>query len=345
MQNRSKGIVLPIVLIIMLILSILGMAILNRSSFDNKAEKVSEDKMQAHYLARSGLEVGKKIINNSTLSYSNQNFYFYGDLNNDASVANWTLKMGALTTADENHPIVVKSVLVSDNDYKMTAKGTYRGQVDTIVYNFTVGASSSATLTNVPGNALDASSTEVGWVQSANGKIIHDGTETVPVSFYGNNKVITLESRSATLEAPALYFTDTDTSLEVTNNSDLTLKTNFVSFAGDVLLSGNKLGQLILNINSTTPSTLNGSAIGGNNGKIYGLIYFHKKVLYKTTDSGLAAGYYYFQNDIDLQTAIASAASAKLLIPISDPTAVTANFNALHTGISGAGITAGSYGS
>jgi len=113
-----------------------------------------------------------------------------------------------------------------------------------------------------------------------------------------------------------------------------------------VLLSGNKkLGQLKLNINSTTPSTLNGSAIGGNTGKIYGLIIFKKKVLYNNTDSGLAAGYYYFQNGIDLKTAIASDISAKLLIPISDPTAVMANFNALHTGLSGAGITSGSYGS
>lgn len=351
MKNRQQGIVLPVVLVILLIMSVLGIALIGRMTFDARAEKISEDQMQAHYLARSGLEIGKKILYNPSLQYGDKNFYLYGDLNNPD---NWTLLNGILPTADSirtNNPIVLESVLISGNNRKMTATGLYNGQKATINFNFTVGSLNSDNLEEPPTNALDAASAEVGWVHPTNGKIIHDKkSQSMPISFYVDNKIITLQRAKATttLQSPSMFFKDNTTSLEVTNNSVLNLKANYVSFLGDIKLSGTHLGDLNLFVNSNTPSTLDGSEIDGIAGQKYGLVYFGKKVYTQKKNNApntylsIVSGYYYFKNGIEIKDAIASPASDKKLIPVTDPISNLTIFNKLNTGLAG-GISPGIY--
>lgn len=45
LKNRQQGIILPIVLVIMIILSVLGIALIGRMTFDTRVQRFSEDRM------------------------------------------------------------------------------------------------------------------------------------------------------------------------------------------------------------------------------------------------------------------------------------------------------------
>jgi len=58
----DKGIALPLVLMVMLILILLSTALWQYSMTDTKHVVMDEKNMQAHYVALSGAKVGSKIL-------------------------------------------------------------------------------------------------------------------------------------------------------------------------------------------------------------------------------------------------------------------------------------------
>ena len=146
MKNRQQGIVLPVVLVILLIMSVLGIALIGRMTFDARAEKISEDQMQAHYLARSGILIAKKYLleqeKKSLLSVDGIHYYLYGDLYPDSATAFTNITDG---TVANNHNTVVKYNVVSKSPsatvINLTATGTVNGHKDTITstYNLSKG--------------------------------------------------------------------------------------------------------------------------------------------------------------------------------------------------------------
>lgn len=65
--NYEQGMVLPMVIFIMLILSVLGAALLTQSNFSSQVVKNGDGKIQAYYAAKSGAEaVSQYLINNPT---------------------------------------------------------------------------------------------------------------------------------------------------------------------------------------------------------------------------------------------------------------------------------------
>lgn len=65
--KKNKGSALISVLIIIVVLTLLGTALLNVSFADAKHADIQDDKTQAHYLGRSGLYVGAKILQDTLI--------------------------------------------------------------------------------------------------------------------------------------------------------------------------------------------------------------------------------------------------------------------------------------
>jgi hypothetical protein len=66
--KNKKGMVLVIVVIVMAVLIILGTALLQIAIADTKFSTLSNKKVQAHYIGRTGIEVGKKILDSAMSS-------------------------------------------------------------------------------------------------------------------------------------------------------------------------------------------------------------------------------------------------------------------------------------
>lgn len=116
MKNREKGMVLPIVLIIMIVLGVLGLALIGRMSFDARAEKISEDRMQAHYLARSGLLIARNYLQqNQPDLIANSTSYIYGNLNSTGSPQ--TLSISNTVPAN-TYNILIECKIDKDNNKK-----------------------------------------------------------------------------------------------------------------------------------------------------------------------------------------------------------------------------------
>ena len=62
--DHEQGMILPMVIFIMLILSVLGTALLTQSDFSSRVVTIGDSKMQAHYVAESGAKaVAQYLIN------------------------------------------------------------------------------------------------------------------------------------------------------------------------------------------------------------------------------------------------------------------------------------------
>lgn len=87
--KNNKGLALPTVIMIMVVLFLLGIALLNVSSADVTHAYVQHNNTQAHYLARSGAHVGLEMMENRLNAGNYQNLDdLVTDLNIEAATIN-----------------------------------------------------------------------------------------------------------------------------------------------------------------------------------------------------------------------------------------------------------------
>ena len=337
MQNRQKGIVLPVVLIIMIILSILGLTLAGRLFFDVRAEKISEDQMQAHYLARSGLLITKNyLIQKQASLVTNSTTYIYGDLNSTDS--SQTLSISNTMPAS-TYNILIKCDIGADNKIiAMESTGRFNGQIDKIksVINFTVTGTvteeealasaadaiadgSPLEIPTVDGDAFldartvsfyDTSGKETSFIDSTgsikNNVDLHSSNATDSV-IYDATVMVNFKQHTSSLSTGAMFFANTGTSLYISNQATLSLAADFIGFYGDVKIENNNAKNdthLYLNtMNSTL--TENQLKTGGSNTLKYGLVYFggnlyngrSADILVKESDGTTNINGYYFFPD------------------------------------------------
>lgn len=308
MKNREKGIVLPIVLIIMIILGVLGLALIGRMSFDARAEKISEDRMQAHYLAWSGLLVAKDYLQqNQTSLVKNSITYVYGNLNSTDSSQAFAISN---SIPGSTYNILVKCEITNDNKViTMTATGSYNSQSDIIKSTLNLNADGTLTegealqsaadaiadgkplaIPKVDGNSfLDARNVsfydDKGKKTSfidATGAIKNNvelhSTKTTDSVIYDATVMVNFHQHVSLLSTGAMFFANPVTSLLISNQADLQLVADFIAFYGDVKIQNNNdqdATHLYLKTNNST-LTENLLKKGGSSTLKYGLVYFGK---------------------------------------------------------------------
>lgn len=342
LKNRQQGIVLPIVLVIMIILSVLGIALIGRMTFDTRVQRFSEDRMQAHYLARSGLEIGRSIGESD--AYRNQAFFTYGNLL--GSTSDWEFGTSSLPTAAQNYQVAISTEKdETTGRYKMTATGRYNGQKCVLNYTFPILSSSDGTLPSadppVPADAIPASQTNPQWLAEGNTVLNSSGESTIPVKFTGTALDYKNTGNVVTLKAPQIFFSFNNNNTTLTTMQTLNVYANLTAFYCKLDLDSKNKSSLTL---YTYNSTLYGQDIGGSRNVKYGLVYFDSTVLMRgfpftftvnNVSKTLGPGYYYFPEGTTVSV------SPDSLIPISDPASV--NLSKLNIQVSSGEILPGLY--
>jgi len=116
--NNQRGMVLPLVLAVLVVVSILGVTILNVSSTEFKQTIYEDQKAQAHYLARSGAEaLGKYIVDNPSAA---------------ATIVNQTSADTYLNVGDKGYFNVIATTEEGGTKLAVTATGTVGNVSDTV---------------------------------------------------------------------------------------------------------------------------------------------------------------------------------------------------------------------
>jgi hypothetical protein len=134
--KNKNGMVLPLVLIILFVLMILGVTILNISNADNRHSIYQDNKLQAHYIAKSGAQtMATYLIEKShSMSYIDINELIDDISDKTSEVINF-----------DSGDFVIKTVKRSvDGQEKLDiiSKGNYRGITDTVTVTLLVSIQS-----------------------------------------------------------------------------------------------------------------------------------------------------------------------------------------------------------
>lgn len=343
MHKCSKGIVLPVILIIMLILSVLGMALIGRMNFDSKIEKISEDKMQAHYLARSGILIAKNyLLNNESNLADDQTYYLSGALDSDSPTQNFSVSALYPSIINSTKYIVVKCTVINTVPLKISlnAAGIKNGQKDIINSTLIDNSLADAAAKINAGTPLTSPAINGTTVLDANDPnvnfIDNDGDIKNHINLFTPNKgdsvvysdkvTVNFNENESVLNTGAMFFDNTGTSLLVSNQAALNLSADFLAYYGDVCIADNNEKNDTHLYLRTLNSTLTEDQLitDGSSTLNYGLVYFANNVYTgKDTDvlvmesngSDPLNGYYFFPDGVDLPS------ESDRLIPVTGITA------------------------
>jgi hypothetical protein len=121
---NNKGSALVTVIMMMVVLTILGLALLNVSLAETKHSVLQERKIQAHYLARSGVNVGLEVLK-SKMPYNNDIQDLINELNNWASVS---ASLDSPAQININEEFTLAFELMGSREIKIIAEGIVRGK-------------------------------------------------------------------------------------------------------------------------------------------------------------------------------------------------------------------------
>lgn len=121
---NNKGSVLVTVIIIMVVSTTLGLALLNVSFSETKHSVLQEKKIKAHYLARSGVNVGLEVLKNKT-PYNKDIQDLINELNNWASDS---ASFDFPAQINTNEEFTLTFELIGSREIKIIAEGIVRGK-------------------------------------------------------------------------------------------------------------------------------------------------------------------------------------------------------------------------
>ena len=240
MFSNEKGYALPLVLIVMIVFILLSTALWHFGTAETVQVARAENRAKAHYLARSGLSVTERVLEEETeklLVDNDSSFYLYGSLdnaNNGSLEAEWELSynnydsedilvevkwdgleggIGSGTVVSRGHYLEVEEIIERDFFYVFMQDGGSLGW-----YKTTGGAMV------MPGGSIGEENMDV------------DG----PVLLSDDGKGIIAQHNAPTgLSATAMYFIDEPDSFIIKKNADrLELITNQIYLDGNVIFEG-----------------------------------------------------------------------------------------------------------
>ena len=142
MISNEKGYAMPLVLLVMLALVLLSTALWHFGTAETRQVSRQEHRAKAHYLARSGLSVTEKMLEERTgiLGEDEEVFYLYGSIENDDSGAfEWKFREEEDVLADDEDIEVVVEWEGIEKGYGsgvITSYGNYLEVKETIKRNF-----------------------------------------------------------------------------------------------------------------------------------------------------------------------------------------------------------------
>lgn len=329
-MNNERGMALPLVLMIMLVLGLLGGALLQYSGADVKSVAREEKRLQAHYLARSGAVAVVAELDQLVGSLIWADGEFEKQLVSDPvemGAGNFTVVVMVKRKHDESE-IEVEEVRIRSTGTIHDGTRFIKDKVELVL------------LTKVPGELPPADAIEEvfpeefdfndgwtsgtdsvadggpGWV-SNNGKVVGDGVFTdddgnyVSVRFENGIQVDHITGQQVfNWYTTYMLFENTPISLYVSQGNTIRLHADVIVFLGEVRLqqSGGNYGTLSLH-------TINGEQ--------YGKVYFYQGVTYAQNKNPgtsstvfVPAGAYYFWNGVVID---GRSPNGRINPPMSDP--------------------------
>lgn len=271
-MRDQQGFAMVTVLMVVVVLLILGTSIVQMQTLEMSQSLKQEQNVQAHYLARTGLEVGLKFLEGESRKATE-----FSELELDTPLSGSIPDAGCYrvtfeTAADphDNYRIDILStgIVGGRNDVGETIKLTIK--IDKVQpYDY---------------------ASEIDWFQKSGGNNVEKlkvsalplTNENPVILKAASHKIMTDGNHS--LQASAMKFGEM-TELEVKNKETLTLKSDFVSFHTKVSVAGSLVFRTL---NSVT--TIDGVQ--------YGIVYFGDRVYANSENKSypISRGHYLFAN-------------------------------------------------
>lgn len=298
-RRDQQGIAMVTVLMVIVVLGLLGTSIVQMQTFEARQTLRQEQGVQAHFLARSGLEVAVQHLGEQASLVKEP-----GDLNLDPlegsipDVGTYNVVFNKLSSDDPSKTAI---------DIRSTGVIAGWSRVEEQI-SLTVSLERKAA-------GVDYA-TDIDWfVKSGANNVqkLRSSTASsplqnlVPVVLGAGQKIMTVDTHY--LQAPALQFRP-EGWLEIGNRHALTIMSSFISF--DTIIDLGK-GEIVLNVLDP---------IKTEDGKKYGVVYFGNSVYQNNANSsfkGIAKGkYYLFEDGTTLKGTSLSKGQLKELSSTSD---------------------------
>lgn len=271
-MRDQQGFAMVTVLMVVVVLLILGTSIVQMQTLEMSQSLKQEKNVQAHYLARTGLEVGVKFLEGESGKGKE-----FSELKLDTPLCgsipdagSYRVTFETATDPSDNYRIDILSTGIVDGriDVEETIRLTVKvDKVQPFDYASEIEwfqKDEDANVQKLAVSVLPLTSDNPVILKATSNKIMTDGNHF--------------------LEASAMKFGEM-TELEIKNNNRLTLKSDFVSFHAKV----NVAGTLVLRVlNSVT--TIDGVQ--------YGIVYFGDRVYANSENKSypVLRGYYLFSD-------------------------------------------------
>lgn len=234
---KNNGAALSIVILVLLVLSVIGIAILNVSLSDTKQGIYQEEHTKAYHVAKSGIDVAVQRIENEITAHPAQ-YVIIDDIAFMFQSFSGTLNSTYSGTYDISF---IDNGLMLEEKIKILANSNVNNADETVALTVPVASP-----------YLNPK----GWIN--NGWIVNDGSfsSNTPVIFrtLKNIQHVVMKTSNAaptTFKAPSIYFLDTakGSSLEVTKNSEtFTLESNFVYLKNKMITENDDTAELYLKV-------------------------------------------------------------------------------------------------
>ncbi|MGM0395605.1 MAG: hypothetical protein ACQEP4_00950 [Bacillota bacterium] len=232
-KNR-KGSVLPLVLVVFMVLFILGMALLSLSLADAKQATWQNNRVQAHYLGRSGVHYGLELLDDELINP------YTGDM----------LQLVQVLESKVSNPYEIPGVGTFTVDFE---PGLYTGELRIISEGTTYGqisTSKTVTYSRELGNNYSYTNPAGEWLTGIN---LDKGINplTLNKSFLGHAVMIESKNSKSTIQSPkgssnpstfqasvvVLRDYQGQSLRQITNSVDLTFDAELIFFNGYIELN------------------------------------------------------------------------------------------------------------
>lgn len=352
LKDCNRGFAIPLVMIILVVLSVLIMALMNMSMGDAKAAAWQTNTTQAHYLGRSGVHSGVKILQQqlSAGTYTDINTAITAANNHIASNGGPTFSVAGVGT------YTIGFTVIDSQTIKITSVGTANGSNRTVTLTTRLSFPAS-TVTN-PDNwvaginlthSVNTGANYLGQGVTLEGKPIRSPQGgNNPSTFQASSIIFTdygglslkqiNNSVHITFDSEILYF---QTGTELNNDSPTATKNGVYFSISDAVVSNRPSGPLAYGISvgfedvGRYQAFINGMSGGVDYsgyytddpiafpdtypflpGVRYGVVYFGGDVTGYSIATDIDEGYYFYAHGVDLKAV--DLVDNDLLIPVED---------------------------
>ena len=288
--SSISGGTLAIVVIVMMVLSILGLSLLNVGSAETNFTMRQANRLQSQYSARSGVEEG--LLRIKTYVATNN----YQDIPSLFADAGTPIDDGAITPGEDSYDVIFSQDPALDQ-MKILSTAQYRGQQSTMALTIQFQSPFS-----IPSDWLNPGGIiKVGYREQTTTPVVIN-----TVKLLGHAPKKSSNSEVAEWKAPSLHFIDSPDSLQITAKK-LVLNANLVSFRYRVVVDKNLEDCLVLQTFDTDGFTNIDPklSLDGMNDipSERGVLVLAQGLYEKNNGSPLHTGYYVFESGADMSKA------------------------------------------